>query len=72
MPRYFFDIAEGDTRSDWNEADLPDREAARRYAIGIAETIMRDKVFEGQPPESVITIRNAAGEITDVVRSDGD
>lgn len=70
MPRYFFDIAEGETRSDWNEVELPDREMARQYALGIAETIMRDKVAGAQSLKSLVTIRNEAGEIVEVIHSE--
>lgn len=61
MPRYFFDIANGDIDTDNDGSILEDAEAARRAAIGVAlDAASSAPPIDGEHP-AVVTVRDNCG-----------
>ncbi|MCE4226739.1 hypothetical protein HCU64_23640 [Methylobacterium sp. C25] len=59
MPRYFFDVADGDRHvRDEEGLELPDGESARREAICSLLDIARDELPDGDHRSFVITVRD--------------
>ena len=64
MPRYFFDFEDGQTLSrDPEGLDLPDKEAARRAAIGELTEIVREEFPDADTREFVVTVRDGKDTI---------
>lgn len=64
MPRYFFNIKNGDDRAeDTIGTELPDIEAARKKALGAARNRMADRIQNGQLlGDDEFAICNAVGK----------
>ncbi len=64
MPRYFFDINDGDhsTRDDVG-IELPDLQLARRKAIGVLPDLARDVLPDGDHHEITSMVRDDAGHV---------
>ena len=64
MPRYFFDLYDGDTEAkDTEGLDFVDREAMRRAAIAELPDIARDVLPDGDEREFVVAVRSERGEV---------
>lgn len=65
MPRYLFDLLHGAERiPDEEGRDLPDLEAARRYAIVAAREIVSEQALKGELPLSyALVVRDERGAI---------
>ena len=61
MPRYFFDIADGDLIEDDEGTEFPDAHAARDAAIRTLPDLARDEIGAGQSREVVVLMRDGAG-----------
>jgi hypothetical protein len=69
MPRYFFDIDDGDRRSrDTEGTDLPDREAVRREATGLLPDIASEELPDGNHRTFVCSVRDAADKVIFVAK----
>ncbi|MBI1181430.1 MAG: hypothetical protein GC201_12815 [Alphaproteobacteria bacterium] len=59
MPRYFFDIDDGESSTEDDEGlMLDDREQARLYAIGALPTIAEEVLPDGERRTFVIVVRD--------------
>jgi hypothetical protein len=64
MPRYFFDIDDGDQRSlDHEGMEMPDVWAAREGAIAVLPDVARDVLPDGDRREMVSTVRDESGTV---------
>lgn len=62
MPRYFFDLVDGDRRTGDDEGlVLPDRETARREAIASLLDLAVDELPDGDHRSFGITVRDSDG-----------
>ena len=62
MPRYFFDIDDGDRRTLDDEGfDLPGLQEARDEAIRVLPDIARDVLPDGDHRNFVVTVRAEGG-----------
>ncbi len=63
MPRYFFDIDDGDTSTEDDEGvEFSDLQEARDRAIGVLPNIARDILPDGDRRDFVITVKDACGK----------
>jgi hypothetical protein len=62
MPRYFFHLEDGELIADKRGHDLPDDNAARREAEGIAVALRRAR----GPVWSVIVTNEAGHDVTEI------
>lgn len=63
MPRYFFDINDGEKESrDDIGYELPDAEAARRAAIEVLPDIARDVLPDGDRRDFTSSVRTEEGQ----------
>ena len=69
MPRYFFDIMDGNCLPDHVGSDLPDDEAAGEHAITIAETMLRERMQTASLDPWDVMVRDEGGEVVAVVKS---
>ena len=62
MPRYFFDIDDGERVSvDDHGCDLPDRQSARDQAISVLPDIARDELPDGDTRVFACCVRDETG-----------
>ena len=63
MPRYFFDIDDGERASiDTDGIDLPDRKSVRVQAIGVLPDIARDELPDGDTRVFACSVRDETGK----------
>ncbi len=64
MPRYYFDVDDGERLShDQEGTDLASREEARREAIGILPDIAREVLPDGNDRTFTSRLRDENGEV---------
>ena len=64
MPRYFFDIADGDKSGHDDEGlNFPDIKAARAGALQALGEIARDELPDGDCRDFSVSIRDQAGQV---------
>jgi hypothetical protein len=69
VPRYFFDIDDGDRQSrDTLGTELPDREAVRREATGILPDIAREELPDGNHRIFACSVRDESGTVIFVAK----
>lgn len=69
MPRYYFDIDDGERHSaDGIGTDLPDREAVRREATGILPDVAREELPDGNERVFSCSVRDESGAVIFVAR----
>jgi hypothetical protein len=62
MPRFFFDIDDGDrTYRDDEGLDFPNAEAARDNAVSALPDIARDAMPDGERRDFLVTMRDESG-----------
>lgn len=61
MPRYFFDIVDGDLTVDDAGTEFPNAHAARDAAIRVLPDIARDKIGAGQSRDVQVLMRDEEG-----------
>jgi len=69
MPRFFFDVADGQTIVDENGADFADLEVAKQHAVTVARDILKHEVWQGRLPlNECVRIRSDRDQLLHVVR----
>ena len=64
MPRYFFDINDGERAStDDVGCDLPARQSVRNQAIGVLPNIARDELPDGDTRVFTCSVREETGRV---------
>jgi hypothetical protein len=64
MPRFFFDIDDGEERStDLNGVELPDLAEARKNAIAILPDLAREELPDGDRRVFVCQARDESGKV---------
>ena len=64
MPRYYFDIDDGQRQfHDEDGSDLPNLRAARAEAVGILPHIAEDIPLDGDNHDMTTSVRNETGDI---------
>ena len=64
MPRFFFDIHDGENfRPDREGLELEDLEAAKAEAKKALSDIVRDEMPDGDRRDFTVDVKNAAGQI---------
>lgn len=61
MPRFFFDISDGDLTRDDEGIEFPNAHAARDAAIRVLPDVARDHMGRRDSREVVVLMRNEAG-----------
>ena len=62
MPRYFFDIVDGELTVDDVGVEYPNAHAARDAAIKALPDIARDTIAQGSSREVLVLMRSEAGQ----------
>ncbi|GLS46978.1 DUF6894 family protein [Methylobacterium brachythecii] len=68
MPRYFFDINEGDEIRDYVSKELPGEDAARHEGYGIAAKVASDPMSLLMGGAIMVTVRDSPSSIATVIR----
>jgi hypothetical protein len=69
MPRYFFDIDDGERSSrDSVGTELADREAVRREATGILPDVAREELPDGNERIFACSVRDESGKVIFVAK----
>jgi hypothetical protein len=63
VPKYFFDIDDGEHHSSDSEGtELPDHDAARREAIAVLPDMAREELPDGNHREFSCSVRDTSGK----------
>lgn len=62
MPRFFFDIQDGQLTTDDVGTEFPNAHAARDAAIKVLPDIAREEISQGESRQVAVLMRNEAGQ----------